>query len=468
MLMVQDISNRQWNGSDMAGESVELFISYSHKDEALRDELETHLAILKRQGAIETWHDRKIGAGTEWANQIDDNLKKADIILLLISSYFLASDYCYDIELKLAMERHEAGEALVVPIILRPVDWSGAPFGKLQAFPKDAKAITTWTNKHEAFMNVAQGIRTAAERLLEQRRQKFQLRYRKEVERFASRGEISRIGRMALDELRKQLGVSSEEANTIEEEVLQTYREYQQNLQLYEQAFVELIERDRPLGDVTRIELNQLQQVFGLTDEDVASIEAILASPKAEPVKQLEQQLEKPLNSPETLPKPQSEVKKPQQSTENNERLVSQPAQMRVVAPEPPPVAEIPRKLTEDQERLASQPTEMRVVAPEPSPKAKTPQQSTEDQERFVSQPAQMVVVTSEPLPAAETSTALDPEFLERCRRELTRHIGPVAGFVLKQTLTQYPQIVPQQMVEVLAAEIPDPQEVQEFKENLR
>ncbi len=405
MLMVQDISNRQWNGSDMAGESVELFISYSHKDEALRDELETHLAILKRQGAIETWHDRKIGAGTEWANQIDDNLKKADIILLLISSYFLASDYCYDIELKLAMERHEAGEALVVPIILRPVDWSGAPFGKLQAFPKDAKAITTWTNQHEAFMNVAQGIRTAVERLLEQRGQKFQLRYRKEVERFASRGEISRIGRMALDELRKRLGVSSEEANAIEEEVLQTYREYQQNLQLYEQALVELIEQDRSLEDVARIELKQLRQVFDLTDEDVAPIEARLASPKAEPVKQLEQQLEK-----------------------------------------------LPNRLE---------------IAPKPQPQAKTPQQSTEDQERFVSQPVDMGVVAPEPPPEAETPTALDPEFLERCRQELALCIGPVASLIIKKTLEQYPQIVPQQMVEALAAKIPNPQEAKEFKEHL-
>ena len=129
--------------SDMAGEPVKLFISYSHKDEALWNELATHLDILKRQGTIAVWYDRKIGAGAEWANQIDDNLREADIILLLISSYFIASDYCYDIELELAMKRHEAGEVLVVPIILRPVDWSGASFGKLQAFPKDAKAITT-------------------------------------------------------------------------------------------------------------------------------------------------------------------------------------------------------------------------------------------------------------------------------------------------------------------------------------
>ena len=143
-------------------EPVEVFFSYSHRDEKLRDKLAPHLSMLQRQGIIKSWHDRKISAGTEWAQAIDDNLNSAGIILLLISADFLASNYCYDIEMQRAMERHEAGEARVVPIILKPVDWSGAPFGKLQAFPKDAKPVTKWTNRDEAFLNIAQGIREAA------------------------------------------------------------------------------------------------------------------------------------------------------------------------------------------------------------------------------------------------------------------------------------------------------------------
>lgn len=111
---------------------------------------------------IKAWHDREISAGTEWANAIDENLNAADVILLLVSANFLASDYCYDIELKRAMERHEAGEARVIPIILKPVDWSGATFGKLQALPKNAKPITQWSDRDEAFLNVAQGIRRVA------------------------------------------------------------------------------------------------------------------------------------------------------------------------------------------------------------------------------------------------------------------------------------------------------------------
>ncbi|MEQ1546982.1 toll/interleukin-1 receptor domain-containing protein [Methyloglobulus sp.] len=94
-----------------------MFYSYSHKDEVLRDELEKHLKLLQRQNVIDSWHDRKIDAGTEWKNTIDDNLETADIILLLISSDFLASDYCIDIEVKRAMEKHKEKSAVVIPVI---------------------------------------------------------------------------------------------------------------------------------------------------------------------------------------------------------------------------------------------------------------------------------------------------------------------------------------------------------------
>ncbi|MEI1374457.1 toll/interleukin-1 receptor domain-containing protein [Nostoc sp. UHCC 0926] len=143
--------------------AVKVFFSYSHKDEVLRDELATHLSMMKRQGVIEAWHDREISAGSEWANAIDDNLNLADIILLLVSANFLASDYCYDKEMTRAMERHEHKEARVIPIILKPTDWNSAPFGKLQALPKNAKPVTTWQDQDEAFLNVAQGIRRVVE-----------------------------------------------------------------------------------------------------------------------------------------------------------------------------------------------------------------------------------------------------------------------------------------------------------------
>lgn len=142
---------------------IKLFYSYAHEDEALRERLEVHLKLLKRQGILQDWHDRAIGAGSEWAEQISTHLESADLILLLISPDFIASDYCWDIELKRAMERHEAGEARVIPIILRETDWTGAPFGKLQALPKDAKPVKSWPDQDAAFVDIARGIRKAVE-----------------------------------------------------------------------------------------------------------------------------------------------------------------------------------------------------------------------------------------------------------------------------------------------------------------
>lgn len=143
---------------------IEIFYSYAHEDEQLRDQLEKHLKLLQRQGVISGWHDRQIGAGEEWAGLIDEHLDSAGVILLLISADFLASDYCYDIEMTRALERHQRREARVIPVILRPCDWQKSPFGKLQALPKDAKPVTSWADRDEAFLSVAQGIRQVVEK----------------------------------------------------------------------------------------------------------------------------------------------------------------------------------------------------------------------------------------------------------------------------------------------------------------
>lgn len=99
-----------------------VFFSYSHKDEELRDELGTHLSMLKRDGSITSWHDRRILPGEHFAQQIDENLEFADVVLLLVSSYFLDSDYCFEVEMRRALERHEQRECRVIPVILRPCD----------------------------------------------------------------------------------------------------------------------------------------------------------------------------------------------------------------------------------------------------------------------------------------------------------------------------------------------------------
>jgi len=144
--------------TDYSKPAVRLFYSYSHKDEDLRNELETHLKLLQRQRAIDTWHDREIKAGDGWKDKIDENLERADIILLLVSSDFIASDYCYEKEMTRAIERHEAGEATVIPVIVRDVNWVSAPFAKIQALPKNGEAVTLWDDKDTAWRNVSEGI----------------------------------------------------------------------------------------------------------------------------------------------------------------------------------------------------------------------------------------------------------------------------------------------------------------------
>lgn len=140
---------------------MKLFFSYCHVDEDLRDELEKHLSILKRQGVIEPWHDRRIGPGEDFAHQINSHLDEADIILLLVSSDFLASDYCYDIEMKRALERHEGGDAVVLPVIMRPCDWHGAAFGSILAATKDGKPITKFPTLDDGFLEVTLAIKRA-------------------------------------------------------------------------------------------------------------------------------------------------------------------------------------------------------------------------------------------------------------------------------------------------------------------
>ena len=140
---------------------IEVFYSYAHEDEKLRDDLKKHLANLKRQGIITDWYDRDISAGEEWDDEIKKHLDSASVILLLISPDFMSSDYISTVEVKRAMERHDARDARVIPIVLRPVDWKGAPFSKLQSLPSDIRPITLWENQDEAFLDVTMGIRKA-------------------------------------------------------------------------------------------------------------------------------------------------------------------------------------------------------------------------------------------------------------------------------------------------------------------
>ena len=152
-----------------AKEGVQVFFSYAHEDEDLRIALGKHLSVLEREGLVTTWHDRMIPPGKEWKGEIDSNLDNAGVILLLVSSDFINSDYCYDIELKRALEHHENRNAIVVPVILRPVVWHRTLFSKLQPLPKDGRPVTEYQNRDSAFVEITEGVRSAIGSYLSER-----------------------------------------------------------------------------------------------------------------------------------------------------------------------------------------------------------------------------------------------------------------------------------------------------------
>jgi hypothetical protein len=132
-----------------------VFYSYSHRDAELRERLGTYLAPLVLAGKIVEWHDRKIEPGTDWENEISDQLESANLILFLVSEDFLASEYCFGVEVDKALSRLKAGEVKVVPILLKPCLWKESRFSELQIIPRDAKAIISWPSREEAFVEVA-------------------------------------------------------------------------------------------------------------------------------------------------------------------------------------------------------------------------------------------------------------------------------------------------------------------------
>jgi tetratricopeptide (TPR) repeat protein len=201
--------------------ALKVFCSYSHRDEEHLNDLRDSLRGLEREGLIEWWHDRKIVPGWEWEEAIDKNLKTADIILLLVSRAFMASDYVYEQEIGKAVERHERGEARVIPIIVRPADWGWASFGKLQALPKDAKPITTWPDQDEAWLDVVRGVRKAVEELLLERQERAaKVRYRKAVEKIWADKTVSTAEAERLSALASELALSTDTAADSEREVM--------------------------------------------------------------------------------------------------------------------------------------------------------------------------------------------------------------------------------------------------------
>ncbi len=173
--MFHDISNFAkvaggvaMNSLNNASYPIEVFISYSHEDKELKGKLDKYLTILKNQGKVTTWSDIEITPGDELKEEINKHLNSARIILLLVSVDFINSYWCYELEMKRAMQRHDKEEAQIIPIILRPLPskWNeNLCFGKLLCLPKDGRPVTSWADKDEAYANIIEGIEKAVDKI---------------------------------------------------------------------------------------------------------------------------------------------------------------------------------------------------------------------------------------------------------------------------------------------------------------
>ncbi|MBV9386098.1 MAG: toll/interleukin-1 receptor domain-containing protein [Chroococcidiopsidaceae cyanobacterium CP_BM_ER_R8_30] len=495
----------------MVSESIEVFFSYSHKDEELRDKLEEHLASLKREGVIKSWYDRQIEAGAEWAKQIDSHLAISDIILLLISASFINSDYCWGIELEQSMKRHEAGEACVIPVILRPVSWKNAPFGKLQAFPKDAKPVETWNNPNEAFVSVTEGIRIAAENLLKQRQQKLRqqeilrTQYLKKVEEVLSHGRISLLGRDTLEEHRKELGLTPEEASVIENNAFEPYKRYEENLNKYKQSLLNVIQHEYPLSDETKNELKLRQRDLGLKSEDIDRIEQLIFS-QAEVGLGLQE--DKTIPHLLTLPKPET-------SDATIARLLAPPKPeirntiIAQISPDStqgsgnstidqaptPPEQEVPGATSPSlgPDSLLEQDVLLEILAEIIGPIAPALLQQASAQTSSTKELVEKLALYLSPKQQIElekrirallkksvyqsqtrvynsptlTNQVINASFLDQCEQYLSDVIGPIATLLIQDALKFHPQISPAKLVNVLAAKIPNPKKADEFSRHL-
>jgi formylglycine-generating enzyme required for sulfatase activity len=265
-------------------EPIKVFLSYSHKDEDLRKELISHLSGLQRRGLIEPWHDRNISAGSEWADQIDQNLEQADIILFLVSSDFIESPYCYGIEMKRALERHHAKTACTIPVIIRDCDWKSTDLHQLNGIPRDNRHVTGWGDKHgrdSAWKQISEEIGEAAKQIWVERntqittaqkakaRQEFQTK----AENFYADGVMSPTEQRLLNRAQQELGLEESEAKEILRVVAAAYQQHQDDLEDYRQTLIDELAGQDEFSADQRALLQQLQAEFKISDPEADQIE---------------------------------------------------------------------------------------------------------------------------------------------------------------------------------------------------
>lgn len=259
---------------------VSILVSYSHEDDEYRRQLGVALASLLDEGKVTLWHDRRIAGGAEWDEAIKEQLATAEVILLLLSADFIASDYIRKVEIPAAIDRHHRGEAVVIPVFLRKFDYSpNAPFAKLQGYPTHAVPVDAWPKRDEAYYTVVQGIRAVVERILADRqtraakRQEARLRYRTKAKELLDDGVIDDVERDTLDELRDELALSAADIEQIEREESAPHRKKDAAKEKYRKTLVKVIGNGDQISDTIRASLDLRLRDLGLNAEDVERME---------------------------------------------------------------------------------------------------------------------------------------------------------------------------------------------------
>ena len=141
-----------------SGREVQIFVSYSHVDSAIRDKLEVHLAALKRDGVV-TWYDGDMQAGDALDSEISRALRQSHLFVALLSPDYLASNYCWKLEYQRAMGRRARGALRVAAVVVRPCDWKATTAARFKLLPTDGKPVSRWRSQDQALLDVTQGIR---------------------------------------------------------------------------------------------------------------------------------------------------------------------------------------------------------------------------------------------------------------------------------------------------------------------
>ncbi|WP_020560643.1 COR domain-containing protein [Thiofilum flexile] len=152
-------------------QKIKIFISYSHADEKpFLEKTEQCLKNLGRALPIEFWHDRKLLAGSSVHDVIFKQLKQADIVILLVSPDFIASDYCFTREIVEALKIYEKEQNIIIPIIIRETEgWRDYDIGNITALPTDGRPFKKWADPDEFWADVQKGLRLTIQALLEKK-----------------------------------------------------------------------------------------------------------------------------------------------------------------------------------------------------------------------------------------------------------------------------------------------------------